>query len=239
VRAVCYLAGGLLLSWLSSVAAARFDSSADDPWAQARGRAGVVLPQLRQERWTAPNNAGHIEFRPRIPPAWYRGLADALLERHVSPETWTALTIPPLSGKRDMVYAWVGGEYRSVQWAAGEHLCYHPLGWPWRCFESWYFVDATPSGRPLLMPALGFEIGIYEKDAYNVFAAPRVTPIVPVMPALLWSVAFYAAGLYLLMSAPRFIRGILRRRWGRCPDCGYDRSGLLAGAPCPECGKLA
>ena len=29
-----------------------------------------------------------------------------------------------------------------------------------------------------------------------------------------------------------------RARVGFCPKCGYDRTGLAAGAVCPECGKL-
>jgi hypothetical protein len=32
---------------------------------------------------------------------------------------------------------------------------------------------------------------------------------------------------------------IRRRRRGRCPGCNYDRSGLEAGAACPECGAGA
>lgn len=32
------------------------------------------------------------------------------------------------------------------------------------------------------------------------------------------------------------VRGVLRRRAGRCAACGYDRRGLGAGALCPECG---
>ena len=233
--ALLLLLGGLLLSWAVSVVAARLDDSAEDPWWQSRPlNRGVVLPRLTEARWEAPGEPTRVEFRPRIPPAWYRALADRLVERHAGPERWASIQDP--GSARAVIHAWEGTEYRSVRWAAGEHIVYHRLGWPWRCFESWWFIDPNPSLKPMLTPALGVQLGIYEKDAYNVFAAPRLTPVVPVFPELLWSVLFYSAILAAVISGPRAARGWLRRRRGVCVRCGYNRNGIACSALCPECG---
>jgi hypothetical protein len=61
------------------------------------------------------------------------------------------------------------------------------------------------------------------------------------------SVASWGTGLFYLWSSISLGSIILlafldrvfhpRRRPGACPRCGYDRSGLPPGLPCPECGK--
>ena len=53
---------------------------------------------------------------------------------------------------------------------------------------------------------------------------------------LWWGVA-----VMLLITLPAWYFDALARRrarLGRCPKCNYDRTGLAAGAVCPECGKL-
>jgi hypothetical protein len=69
-------------------------------------------------------------------------------------------------------------------------------------------------------------------------AGVRVLPLRPVWPATLVNTLFYAAALWVVVRAPRAVRGALRRRRGRCAFCAYDLRGTSHDA-CPECGRPA
>ncbi|UCD76578.1 MAG: hypothetical protein JSV91_06570 [Phycisphaerales bacterium] len=57
----------------------------------------------------------------------------------------------------------------------------------------------------------------------------------PVWPGFALNTALYAGMLWLAFPGRRLWRCHLRRKRGRCPDCGYDLRGDLA-TGCPECG---
>jgi len=65
-------------------------------------------------------------------------------------------------------------------------------------------------------------------------------PIRPIwVPFVMWSLVFgvgWGVGLLVVVSGPGAVRRWSRRRRGRCPGCGYDRSTIGVGLPCPECG---
>jgi hypothetical protein len=55
----------------------------------------------------------------------------------------------------------------------------------------------------------------------------------------LWWLVRFATSLYLVGWNAGLARLLWRGLWaagGKCPKCGYDRSGLSAGKACPECG---
>ena len=81
-----------------------------------------------------------------------------------------------------------------------------------------------------------------KKDVLTAIAAFVVLVLVSVVVGMLVPVEAFLAilgvlmvGYFVVLAGPD-----LRRRWraraGRCEGCGYDRSGLLARSPCPECG---
>ena len=57
--------------------------------------------------------------------------------------------------------------------------------------------------------------------------------VLPLWPFVLVSTATTAAAWRMDTLAQR------RKRFGGCPACGYDRAGLAADAPCPECNTKA
>jgi hypothetical protein len=70
----------------------------------------------------------------------------------------------------------------------------------------------------------------------------RELPIAVYVPGFAVDSAFYGTFVFLLWSAPAFVRRVVRRRIrrsrlrrGACPACGYDLRGI-SGGTCPECG---
>ncbi|HVU64866.1 MAG TPA: hypothetical protein VHC70_12875, partial [Phycisphaerales bacterium] len=61
-------------------------------------------------------------------------------------------------------------------------------------------------------------------------------PVMPIWSGLALNTLFYGTIAWGLLFLPGTVRRWRRRRGGRCVKCGYDRAGLAAGAPCPECG---
>jgi hypothetical protein len=64
-------------------------------------------------------------------------------------------------------------------------------------------------------------------------------PIRPSWFGLMWNIAFYAFAWLIAASMVRWLVRSKRARGERCVNCGYSRSGLAAGTPCPECGGVA
>jgi hypothetical protein len=59
-------------------------------------------------------------------------------------------------------------------------------------------------------------------------------PLFPLWPGFTINTIFYAAILWLLFAAPRFVRRRIRARRGQCPACAYP---VGASTVCTECGR--
>jgi hypothetical protein len=68
------------------------------------------------------------------------------------------------------------------------------------------------------------------------FATPIALPLMPIWPGFALNTVFYGGVVFLLWSAPGFVRRRRRLRRGQCLACGYDLR-ATPGKPCPECGS--
>lgn len=67
----------------------------------------------------------------------------------------------------------------------------------------------------------------------GIVASLRRFAMIPVWPGFAIDVAFYASGLWVAIFAPLTLRGVVRRRRGRCVACGCP---VGDHGHCPECG---
>lgn len=58
----------------------------------------------------------------------------------------------------------------------------------------------------------------------------------PLLPGLAVNTVAFAGALWLLTAGGVAVVKSRRRHRNRCPACNYDRKGLSAETPCPECG---
>ncbi|MBL8991543.1 MAG: hypothetical protein JNJ48_08195 [Phycisphaerae bacterium] len=130
--------------------------------------------------------------------------------------------------------------------------------WPLESLPAWQSVRIVTSGWP--WPTMwcavkdrartrtGFRDGAYALESGSGWVLPPMAavqatliPLRPIWAGLLPAAALFAPAWFLVLGAPFWVLGRLRarrRRRGLCAACRYDRRGLDAQVPCPECGAV-
>lgn len=85
----------------------------------------------------------------------------------------------------------------------------------------------------------GYEIAKLLKRERTGFVAEAALGYRPIWFGLTVNSLAYGALWFVLFAAIARWRRRRASRRGKCPQCGYDLSGLAAGATCPECGDGA
>lgn len=112
------------------------------------------------------------------------------------------------------------------------------ISWPYPCFFAGYTISPQSNGRTTIVRTGELQLPAWVRSVF--FAKRRDTPfIVPYFvhwPSFLSNVILFTLPPYVVWTF--FASRRFRRRFerGQCLRCGYDASGLAAGAPCPECG---
>jgi hypothetical protein len=165
-------------------------------------------------------------WTPRTIAEYESGLVTKALAQGVS-----AGTIPPWWGTvpdtRPRQNSWLWGG--AIQDVRGWPL--PALGCQWTFWAPW--PDADDPNWPTTLPAATLAGGVELPASRN---GLRALPYRPVWAGLLGNSAVYALVWWATLFGFAATRRGLRRRRAQCPACGYSRSGLAAGAACPECG---
>ncbi len=194
---------------------------------------GELLPEFR---WTATSGPWYARIR----------LAGTGLDESWFVWTNAAGELPSLD-PWDSMSARTWTSHRRVsasmleQWRQG--LAYHVslvevrIGWPGRSFVGRHSVN------PVQMPTT-YEGAIRLPDSLIQLTRGKSRfdlPIKPIWSGFAINTIFYGAILWLLSLGPSATRRLIRRKRGRCINCGYDLRGASWGASggggvCPECG---
>jgi hypothetical protein len=122
-----------------------------------------------------------------------------------------------------------------------ERLEIHRHGWPWQALEWRKHVPGRIGTGTLTTTSSAATIeGAFALPlSWTPRGSPGVLPLIVHWPPLLANTAVFGVIWMALLLLPRIGRTCEWWFKRRCPICGYDRRGIAAGAPCPECGSVA
>ncbi len=172
-------------------------------------------------------------------------------EGGMAPPTWSMVSQPVVTPPTDgvdsrSVFTYVNRPTPSSGWVrtAGTPRMYRGFevatGWPFRAFLARDHLRVLASTNDLYEGPLAM-LKNPRSPTWNIrlFHDPMFPPRIILWRGFLLDLLFY----FVLVGAwpfyRRTIRPSIRRARGRCPSCGYSRSGLASDALCPECGKPA
>ena len=106
------------------------------------------------------------------------------------------------------------------------------------------YTHVVSAGWPIYSMIGVFRIADNESDIRSLWVLPwepRVNviaiPLRPIWTGFAINTIFYAVIMWVLWSSPFAARRMIRRKRGRCLNCGYDLRGTSEGEVCPECGE--
>jgi hypothetical protein len=100
------------------------------------------------------------------------------------------------------------------------------VGVPFRCLASWTLSENPPVSL----------VSASEVHGSMLIRRGLRLPVCPLWPGFALNVGCYGLIAWGVWRLPLVMRRRGWRRRGMCVRCGYDRSGILKGAKCPECG---
>ena len=110
---------------------------------------------------------------------------------------------------------------------------FYEAGWPCTAFWGWVRRDITHAGTQEQRSGL---VTLPRLRSLSGQVTTVDVPYRPLWGGLLVDTGLFGACWLAMIATPGAVRRLVRRRRGRCPACGYDRTGLEAQVACPECG---
>jgi hypothetical protein len=135
---------------------------------------------------------------------------------------------------------WDTGPLRPSLWRS-------TFGWPWAAlyYDALGVSGGTKADRQSFLDRCVHAAGLRAGVACPGWLRPLVEdggyrrfPVAPLPLGFAADSMVFGGGLQAVWAGPGLVRSWGRRRAGRCPACGYDRTALTLGRPCPECGSV-
>jgi hypothetical protein len=187
-----------------------------------------------------------------------------VIERNKDGSAWLACgegTVSPLGSDVDIQIAAVQDEADVTRWTGyahgdfatrycdqdvlaamprryGDQLTVHRCGWPCSALEWRLEAQYVPPGA--FRAAASTRVGGFVLPlGWTPGSGLGVLPLIPRWGALGADTALFGFIWMSLLMLPRLARTVEWWWKRRCSVCGYDRRGLIRGAPCPECGNVS
>lgn len=224
-------------------AATQFASGMPSAWGEK-----LVSPtgvEVFESKGKAPEGTQYLEF------SVYREFGATFGASRLRPfQNYTPASEPPARiapervasrWERAELLPWLDGRRPWPDPRVGEGVWVKAAGWPWRCFSCGLSRKDAPGFGSHTWTVRGGAIlsnatfpGWADWPPYF----PRIVPCRPMWPELAGNVVVFtgawAAALFVLAAWRRK----RRLRLGLCVKCGYSRTGIDRGMPCPECGDV-
>lgn len=167
------------------------------------------------------------------------------LQAIVSLAPWTSVSVA--SGYAETMsdgVPRVGPSHDGTTWWALEVI--DSTGWPFSAFECSLRIAPLTCSEPFyaeehrafLEPYGEFIAWHGLQNSAVDLAAHRPVPLAPVWRGLLANGLVWSLSIATVLAASRAVVTSFRRRQGRCPRCGFDRTQSTE-PRCPECGTLS
>jgi hypothetical protein len=216
-----HLAAGVGISlgvaWMAaSKAGPRPSYDSDPPWQSGNG----WLWTERASR-SGPMRVVVVRAREAIP------RMPGVSPVNLPPPSWSATAVPIPNPAPLYLYEAAAG------WPCP---CMYARGWFWSTDGSMSFPKCQPeAGGPLAAAMVPGKADFPSATREKLRAAPLAFLWSGLaMDAAVWGAALSCLTVLMPLGLLR-LRGVKRRRGGRCVRCGYDRTGLTPTDLCPEC----
>ncbi len=240
---ICLIVGAVTTISIAWIHAASFDGmnmSAENPWVHGVSHEGYPYWQATMSTWGGSTVVSHKPVDATIspnPPPLPADVSPDQIEEWLRRQREAAQGLPPSTMPDDPVVAipyWSRAASRPAEISRDVNYLDDARGWPFRAMMSFHDGTWSAGSAGSIHTPIGADWRWDFGEPHGLGGVPRGFPLRPIWWGFLADTVIFASIAFALLGIFPAMRA-LRRRKGRCPQCGYDLRGALD-AGCPECG---